>query len=448
MRPLFKSKWFKTALIVNLCELLLAIIVNNTPWMMFNNDFKVFYTAGQLVKTNIQALYDPSQYNNPYRYMPFAAVLFTGFTVLPELIMNYIFWIILYFVNILVALLIYYIAVRIYTVPQSHLKILVKLVALYLAYIPHWEDYNEAQINSILTILLLLSIICFESTGGSLTLRKGSDFTPKDCFIQHPTIVNIVGGLLLGIAITFKPIFCLIVPFIILIRVDSQGIIFHFKESFLRLLGVFIGVVPNFIIFLKYPSLWTQFINTNFSGSAEFSYLSISVSRQILTIGSILGITIPALPLLVIIILPLYCISFVLFLIRSPDESNLAIYYSLAITVGCIGYFDTWGHHLVFWGALGVFPVIKTCTVYNREGIKLSDKSRTPYRKLYICWLMLGVLIWSLFYLLSLVIFPYALNPIHAIFLTGFYIFLIQFLFQARNKFDLLKKFKIIDNKH
>ena len=86
LKKLLSNKYIKIGLIVNIIYIIVSIIAYllllNNP--NINNDFFVYYRAGYLVLNDSENLYNPLEYNQPFRYLPFTAYLFSIFTILPE----------------------------------------------------------------------------------------------------------------------------------------------------------------------------------------------------------------------------------------------------------------------------------------------------------------------------------------------------------------------------
>ncbi len=103
--------------------------------------------------------------------------------------------------------------------------------SLYLIYLPQVLNYFLGQVNNFITFLILLSLYLF--------LKEG-------------TLNNLLGGLMLGISLSLKPLGILIIPFIVVIFYDRslKKIKFEFKTTLLRILGCIIPILVSFIYFL------------------------------------------------------------------------------------------------------------------------------------------------------------------------------------------------------
>ena len=182
-----------------------------------NNDYLSFHNAGLLVINNISDLYNSSLYLFPFRYFPISAYFFTPFSLLGLKTGYFVFQSVNFFLNIIIFYLIYKIIqiykkssimdplsykldniIDIYKKNENH-PILLQY-AILLIMLPQFMNYFLGQINTVVSLFLLSSVLFFLKGGNK------NDF---------------YGGFLLGLGILFKPSLLIILPFIISLNLPN-----------------------------------------------------------------------------------------------------------------------------------------------------------------------------------------------------------------------------------
>ena len=207
----------KISLLISLV-LIASFIIENINGRFWLNDFKVYYTAAS------HLLHGGNIYNEAYglgsgfyKYSPFAAIFFIPFTFLPYYIASVIYYflvsaLIIYVLNTSLALVTKYYGNE--NIVSKRNQII--LLFVFLATIVHLQrELHLGNVNILLLSILLLSL-------------KG--------LLENKTRLP---GLLLAIAILFKPHFLVFIPLLILRK--------RFPVVVLILLFIFVGLlVPSF----------------------------------------------------------------------------------------------------------------------------------------------------------------------------------------------------------
>ncbi|MFX0027644.1 MAG: glycosyltransferase 87 family protein [Candidatus Hermodarchaeota archaeon] len=383
-----------------------------------NNDYISFYNAGLIVLEDLPNLYDPSLYLFPFRYSPLSAYFFTPFSLL-GLKFGYItFQIFNYFLNFLNIFLIFRI-IQVYQDLNPELSVAYKLNnikdvfnhpenepilhhgAVLLIMAPQFLNFFLGQVNILVISFILASVFYF--------LKGG-------------TKNDLLGGLLLGCGILFKPTLIILILFIIPLTYDrkSKKWSFGLKQTILRLSGTVVLTLLSGIYFLLYPEMLTDFIEVNLIGRYTYDLggelainPSFSLTRILLVVLDLFGLNVSGfivfVTLLLLFILPLYY-----FFVSSLNPSIKLIYgYFAGIVLTLLVYFDTWPHHLLVLAPFFILFLIFNKDFENLKFIK------------YIYYLLATVILafWIIFYL-TYQIFPLNIGGLVLLILLYYNVFL------------------------
>lgn len=446
---LFKRKIIKLGIAVNILYLIIGIVfyfMSST-----GNDFTVYYHAGQLSITNLKLLYSPNQYSLPFRYLPISALFYSILTVFHPTLSFILYSMLSFAINIPIIIMIYYIIFDMLKFDKKHEDLTVKLIFIFLVYLPQLDNYINGQINLILLFFLLCSYCLFLSQIYAIKNRDFSKFY----------ISNLLGGIFLGIAIMIKITALIILPFILIL--SSNQIIYNSKKrsvirlkhasnseissysyspnisnvrntssnshqtqikiniwflvklNSLRFFGTIIVLVLNVIFFVIHPALFKQFLSINISGNTEqVRDHSISITRQILNLFLLSGISFPSIVIMLVILIPILLFNIYISLRKGFHEYYLSFYYSLALFTLYIGYYDTWVHHLVvicpfiIISLIAIKSYIENKGSFNRSdqkslnGLEINSSKITmrDYKITMNLFLLMGAYLWlGLFFL-------------------------------------------------
>lgn len=362
-----QSKSLKTALIVNIGFYLGVTIaflyyyftgtLNSTIMTL---DFRVFYTSIELLNTDPSALYTSPQYQLPFRYIPVFSYLFYILHLFPFEIAYILQNTISFGLYLFSTYLLYEISVRFYNVNPDNQFFKLSFFIYILAPI-QVPNYILGQINIAFLTFVLLSIFFFENSRQKYSQNR---------------LNNLWGGLMLGLAITFKPIAILFVPFLIDLTINlhgSQKIQFGWRPTFERLLGIGIILFPNLFVFAKYTNLINDFFAANFQNTLDY-HQSTSITRLIMEILSFHNISFDKFSILIFITLILFVPVYFLFLISPKSTISYVAYFDFAILIVLLAYPDSWFLYLIFHLALFIPTMAQIeCTFIEHE----FQKSRT-----------------------------------------------------------------------
>ena len=122
----------------------------------------------------------------------------------------------------------------------------------------------------------------------------------------------------------------------------------EFLKSIVRIIGVLIPVLLNFILFLLYPPLWEGFLDTNFTGSNPVALnFSFSISKILTNFCYFYNIPFNQLIILLGVIIIVGGLGFIIFLIRRFENNSIIYGYAFGILIMLLVYFDSWNHHLL-----------------------------------------------------------------------------------------------------
>ena len=400
--------FFFFAVILNTIYLVITFIFFfylESPLMSSSNsDYLTFYNAGLIVIDDLPNLYNSSLYLFPFRYLPISAYFFTPFSLLGLKLGFFVYQIFNYALNFVVIYLIYKI-IKIYMKSNKKMNITYKLnkfrevfyepdnesilhhFGILLIMLPQFMNYFLGQINILVSFFILISLFYF---------LKGS--------IKY----DLLGGLFLGLGISFKPSLILLLPFIILLSYNKETKKFEmpFKRMVSRLIGSIILILFSGLFFLVLPEMLTGFIEVNLTG--EYTYNvgggleinpSFSLTRIVLIFFEVLAIDINYFLVFIIIILLFWLPLFIIFIFSNTSEIKLINGYFTGITVMLLVYFDSWPHYIV---VLAPFLIFFILLEKDFEMYKL-------FKYIYYLFAFLILAFWILFYL-TYEIFPFNLG--------------------------------------
>jgi len=329
-KELYKYKIFKYALILHSFYFILSIVLYFTFYKE-KNDFIIFYNVGNIFLNNIENLYNQTYYLWDFRYFPLSALFFIPFSLLNIDSAFIIFNIFNLFLNILICNYLYkvIILVRNEDHEKSDKRVILYL-CIYLMGLPHVLNYIYGQINLYITFFIVLSLYIF--------------LKYKDLKWQF------VASLILGISIIIKPTAFLLIPFLIIINfnLEKKKLNVEFLRSLIRLVGVLVPILLNFILFILYPTLWEGFLETNFTGSNPVALnFSFSITKLITNFCYFFNIPFNQLIFFLGGITIIGGLGFIIFIIRRFEKNSLIYGYAFGILIMLLTYFDSWDHHLL-----------------------------------------------------------------------------------------------------
>lgn len=330
VKQLWDQKIFRYAVILHSFYFFLSIIL----FFLFykeKNDFLIFYNVGDIFLNDIESLYNQSFYLWDFRYFPLSALFFIPFSILPFELAFISFNIINVLLNILISISLYkiIILVRVRDDDNNDKRVII-YICIYLMGLPHILNYVYGQINSYITLFILVSLYIF---------------------LKYKELKwQCLGSIILGISIIIKPTAFFLIPFLIILQFDLEKRKFRldFLKSLVRLFGVILPVLLNFILFISYPVLWQGFLETNFTGNNPVALnFSFSISKLIINFCYFFNIPFNQLYILVGVIFIIGGLGFIFFLIRRTDKKSIIYGYGLGIIIMLLVYYDSWDHHLL-----------------------------------------------------------------------------------------------------
>jgi len=332
IQQLWTYNILKYAIIIHLFYFILSIILC-IAFFSEQNDFLIFYKAAEIFKTDITRLYNLDNYiiqGQPwnFRYFPLSAMFFVPLTYLDFISAYVVFTFYNLGLNILTCIMLYKVISLVWKEKDD--KKAIYFLSIFLMSVPHIFNYILGQINLQITIFILISLYIFLKYDG---LKW-----------------ELIGGIMLGLSILIKPLTICIVPFLCIISYnrEEKKLVFKFKRSLMRLIGVFLPISTNLLIFIIYPMLWNGFLNANFSGSTpvivNFSY---SISKLLTNFFIFYGIPFNQVLILVIVTLVIGGIGLFIFIYGNLNKNRIIYGYFFGIIIMLLVYFDSWGHHLL-----------------------------------------------------------------------------------------------------
>jgi hypothetical protein len=365
------------------------------------NDYLSFYYAGLNVLEDLPNLYNSSLSPFPFRYLPFSAYFFTPFSLLGLELGYFVFQIINFFLNFLIIYLIYKI-LQIYKklskdsnfdyelndfkeiFEKRENESILHQSAVFLIMLPQFMNFFLGQINILVSVFILSSLVYF--------LKGG-------------TKNDLLGGFLIGLGISIRPTLIFILPFLLFLNFnrETKKLVFNFKETVMRLMGPMVFLLISGIYFLIYPQMLTDFIDVNLAGKYTYTLgdgleinPSFSLTRIFLIFLGLINIDINGFLIFVIITLVILIPIYYLYIQNSNEPIRLINGYLAGILIMLIVYFDSWPHHLVVLAPFLIFFIL----------INKNFKSYKLFKYLHYLIAILMVIFWGIFYL-SYKFFPF-----------------------------------------
>ena len=330
LKEFWDVKVFRYAILAQLIYFTLSIILF---FLFFYdlNDFAIFYQSGRIFLTDIENLYNQTNYIWDFRYFPFSALFFVLFSFLNFGLAFILFNCLNFILNILICLIMYKIIKIIRR--QDHEKD-DKRVILYLSFylmgVPHILNYIYGQINLFVTIFILISLLIF------ISYKKNS--------------WQFIGSVILGISIIIKPTSLLLIPFLLILHFDleKRKLKIDFLKSIIRLIGVLLPVLSNFVLFVAFPKLWEGFLSTNFTGSNPIALnYSFSLTKLITNFCFLFNIPFSQLTVLVASAGVIGGLGFLILILRRRAKNSILYGYTIGMLIMLLTYYDSWNHHLL-----------------------------------------------------------------------------------------------------
>ena len=330
LKAFWDIKIFRLAVFAQIIYFTLSIIL----FFLFfyqKNDFIIFYESGKIFLTDIENLYDQNNYLWDFRYFPLSSLFFVPFSLLDFGFAYIIFNSFNFILNLLICLIIYKIVKIIRG--QDHEKEdkrLILYLSFYLMGVPHILNYIYGQINLFITFFILISLLIF--------------------LLYNNNLWQFIGSVILGISIIIKPTSLLLIPFLLIIHLDLENrkLKIDFLKSSIRLIGVLLPVLSNFLLFIAFPKLWSGFLSTNFTGSNPIALnFSFSLTKLITNFCFLFNIPFNQLTILIVLGGIIGGLGFFIFVIRRRNQNSILYGYSIGILIMLLTYYDSWNHHLL-----------------------------------------------------------------------------------------------------
>jgi hypothetical protein len=298
---------------------------------MEKNDFIIFYRVGNIFLNDIENLYNQTFYLWDFRYFPLSALFFIPFSLLSFESAFIVFNIFNVFLNIMICTFLYRLIMLVRNEDhEKDDKRVILYICIYLMGLPHVLNYIYGQINLYITFFIVISLYIF---------LKYNDYKWQ-----------MIGSLILGISIIIKPTASFLIPFLVILNFnfERRKLNFDFLTSLVRLIGVLIPVLLNFILFWLYPTLWEGFIDTNFTGNNPIALnFSFSISKLITNFCYFYNIPFNQLIILLGAIGIIGGLGFIIYSIRRFERNSIIYGYVFGIIIMLLVYFDSWDHHLI-----------------------------------------------------------------------------------------------------
>jgi len=334
-----KSLWsipiFKYAIIINLLYLVISTILT-LVFFRGQNDFLVYYQAGETALNDYMELYNPDNYIWPFRYFPLAAFYFIPFYLMGFDLGFIVFNFINFILNIIISVYLYKLIKLIRREDQEDSDDRIILyICIFLLSLPQLFNYFLGQINLYITFFTIFSLYLF---------------------LKNEKIkMQFLASLILGISGIFKPITIFMVPFLILSHYNYNEKKFNFElsRSIVRSIGILLPLAINGIVFILYPKLWQDFIAINITGEAN-TLINYSFSITKLGTNFLFFMGVPAnlliqyqLYIFIPILLIIGSLGFFIFIFRRVPRNAVIYGYIFGILLMLLTYFDSWNHHLL-----------------------------------------------------------------------------------------------------
>ena len=330
VKYLWGQKIFRIAVLVHTFYFVLSIIL----FFLFykeKNDFIIFYNVGDIFLNDIENLYNQTYYLWDFRYLPLSALFFIPFSMLSFELAFIIFNIFNVLLNILISIFLYKIIRLVkHKDHEEGDKRVIVYICIYLMGLPHVLNYIYGQINLFITLFILVSLYIF---------------------IKYEELKwQLLGSIVLGISIIIKPTAFFLIPFLIILKFDREQKKFKFNliASLVRVMGVILPILLNFILFLIYPLLWKGFLDTNFTGSNPVALnFSFSITKLITNFCYFYNIPFSQLLILIGVICVVGGLGIISYLIRRNEENSIIFGFAFGIIIMLLVYYDSWDHHLL-----------------------------------------------------------------------------------------------------
>jgi hypothetical protein len=330
LKEFWEVKIFRFAILTQLFYFALSIIL----FFLFfyqKNDFFIFYESGKIFLTDIENLYNPTNYLWDFRYFPLSALFFVPLSFLDFSLAYILFNVLNFILNILICLIMFKIIKLVRN--QDHKrndKRVILYLSFYLMGVPHILNYIYGQINLFVTFFIVTSLLIF------LLYKKNS--------------WQFIGSVILGISIIIKPTSFLLIPFLLIIHFDleKRKLKIDFIKSIVRLVGVLLPVLANFVLFFAIPNLWGGFLSTNFTGSNPIALnFSFSLTKLITNFCFLFNIPFNQLSILVASVGIIGGLGFFILVLRRRKQNSILYGYSIGMLIMLLTYYDSWNHHLL-----------------------------------------------------------------------------------------------------
>ncbi|MFX1376260.1 MAG: glycosyltransferase family 87 protein [Promethearchaeota archaeon] len=330
LKQLWEQKIFRYAVILHLFYFILSIILFFLVYKE-KNDFIIFYNVGDIFLNDIENLYNQAYYLWDFRYFPLSALFFIPFSILSFEIAFVVFNIFNVLLNVLISIILYKVIMLIKNKDhEDDDKRVILYICIYLMGLPHILNYIYGQINLFITLFVLVSLYIF---------------------LKYEEIKwQLIGSIILGISIIIKPTAFFLIPFLVIIKFDleKKRFKFNFITSIVRLIGVILPMLLNFVLFFIYPALWEGFLNTNFTGSNPVALnFSFSITKLLTNFCYFYNIPFNQVSILIGVICVVGGLGFIIYLVRRFEKDSIIYGYTFGLVIMLLVYYDSWDHHLL-----------------------------------------------------------------------------------------------------
>ncbi|MFX1343628.1 MAG: glycosyltransferase family 87 protein [Promethearchaeota archaeon] len=380
VKELWEHKIFRYALILHSFYFVLSLVLFFFLYKE-KNDFIIFYNVGDIFLNDIENLYNQTNYLWDFRYFPLSALFFIPFSVLNFESAFVVFNVFNIILNVLICIILYKTILLVKN--KDHEiddKRVILYVCIYLMGLPHVLNYIYGQINLYITLFILVSLYIF---------------------LKYEELKwQLVGSVILGIGIIIKPTAIFLIPFLIILRFDFENkqVKFNFSMTMVRLIGVILPILLNFIFFIIYPPLWKGFLDTNFTGTNPIALnFSFSITKLITNFCYFNNIPFNQVYILVGAVCIIGGLGFIIFVFRRFEKDSIIYSFAFGITIMLLVYYDSWDHHL-----LNLTPIL-IIMIFNLPRHSEITNSIKPSLFFFSFFDLAFVGIWYLIY----PIFPY-----------------------------------------
>jgi hypothetical protein len=129
---------------------------------------------------------------------------------------------------------------------------------------------------------------------------------------------------------------------------EKRKLKIDFIKSIVRLIGVLLPVLANFVLFFAIPKLWGGFLSTNFTGSNPIALnFSFSLTKLITNFCFLFNIPFNQLSILVASVGIIGSLGFFILVLRRRKQNSILYGYSIGMLIMLLTYYDSWNHHLL-----------------------------------------------------------------------------------------------------